>query len=124
MLCNLPQTEHRKFLFCALKLFSTEHLGGLGRCESEESKLLVSAVSGALNSIIGTDEDGRRNLVEWLTGPSGAGLGEGVAIRRAVLAVISQHKDELVVVLEKSLGQFGDKLYIKHSPMLQQEGRY
>jgi hypothetical protein len=27
-------------------------------------------------------------------------------------------------VLEKSLGQFGDQLYIKHSPMLQQEGQY
>ncbi|GAB1310803.1 telomere binding protein [Madurella fahalii] len=121
VLCNLPQTEHRKFLFSILKLFSSEHLDRLGRCESEESKPLVSAVSGALHSIIGTDENGRGHLVEWLTGSSGAGLGEGVAIRRAVLAVISQYKDELVTVLEKSLGQFGDQLYIKHSPMLQQE---
>lgn len=60
--------------------------------------------------------------MEWLTGSSGAGLGEGVGIRRAAVAVIAQNKDDLVMVLEKSLGQFGDQLYIKHSPMLQQEG--
>jgi telomere length regulation protein len=38
------------------------------------------------------------------------------------MAVISQDRDDLVAVLEKSLSQFGDQLYIKHSPMLQQEG--
>ncbi|KAL2019823.1 hypothetical protein VTK56DRAFT_9174 [Thermocarpiscus australiensis] len=121
LLSNLPQTEQRKVLFSVLKLFSTEHLDRLGRCESEESKTLISAVSGAIHSICGSDENGRKCLVEWLTGSSGAGLGDGVGIRRAVLAVISQHRDDLVAVLEKSLSQFGDQLYIKHSPMLQQE---
>jgi telomere length regulation protein len=38
------------------------------------------------------------------------------------MAVISQDRDDLVAVLEKSLSQFGDQLHIKHSPMLQQEG--
>lgn len=61
-------------------------------------------------------------MLEWLTGSSAAGLGEGVGIRRAVLAVVSQHRDDIVAVLEKSLSQFGDQLYIKHSPLLQQEG--
>jgi telomere length regulation protein len=79
-------------------------------------------VAGALSGILGSEENGRRQLVEWLTGSSGAGLGEGVGIRRAVMAVISQDRDDLVAVLEKSMSQFGDQLYIKHSPMLQQEG--
>jgi telomere length regulation protein len=38
------------------------------------------------------------------------------------MAVVSQQKDDIVAVLEKSLSQFGDQLYIKHSPALQQEG--
>jgi telomere length regulation protein len=122
LLGHLPQTEQRRVLYSVLKIFSVEHLDRLGRCESEDSKPLISAVAGALNGIRGSNENATKHLVEWLTGSSGAGLGEGVGIRRAVLAAISQNKDDLVVVLEKSLAQFGDQLYIKHSPILQQEG--
>ncbi|KAK4044461.1 telomere length regulation protein-domain-containing protein [Parachaetomium inaequale] len=121
LLGNLPQTEQRKVLYSVLKLFSADRLDRLGRCESEQSKTPISAVAGALSGILDSVENGRRHLVEWLTGSSGAGLGEGVGIRRAVMAVVSQDRDDLVRVLEKSLGQFGDQLYIKHSPMLQQE---
>lgn len=122
LLGNLPQTEQRKVLYSVLKLCSNEHLDKLGRCESGDSKPRISAVAGALDGILGSGENGRRHLVEWLSGSSGAGLGEGVGIRRAVVAVIAQNKDDLVMVLEKSLAQYGDQLYIKHSPMLQQEG--
>jgi telomere length regulation protein len=122
LLGNLPQTEQRKVLYSVLKLCSTEHLDRLGRCEAEDSKPRISAVAGALTAILRSGQNGRRHLVEWLTGSSGAGLGEGVGIRRAGAAVIAQNNDDLVTVLEKSLAQFGDQLYIKHSPMLQQEG--
>lgn len=110
-------------MFSILKLFSAEHLDRLGRCESEESKPRISAVAGALSSIVGTDGNAIRHLVDWATSSSGAGLGEGVAIRRAVLAVLSKQHSDTVAVLEKSLSQFGDQLYIKHAPMLQQEGQ-
>ena len=120
----MPQTEQRKVLYAVLKLFSAGHLDRLGRCKAEETKPLISAVAGSLNGILDSVENGKRHLVEWLTGSSGAGLGEGVGIRRAVMAVIAQEPDDLTTVLEKSLGQFGDQLYIKHSPMLQQEGQY
>jgi hypothetical protein len=120
---HLPQTEQRKVLFSVLKSLSAEHLDRLGRCESE-SNPTIAAVAGVLNAILGKDENGRRHLVEWLTASSGAGLGEGIGIRRAVMAVISQNREDVVNVLEKSLAQFGDQLYIKHSPVLQQEGRY
>ncbi|KAK4659258.1 telomere binding protein [Podospora pseudocomata] len=121
LLSNLPPTEQRKVLFSILKLFSSEYLDRLGHCDSEESKPIVSAVAGAIKSIIGESTSLKNYLVEWLTSSSGAGLGEGVGIRRTVLAVISQNRDDIVAVLEKSLSQFGDQLYIKHSPMLQQE---
>ncbi|KAK4197886.1 telomere length regulation protein-domain-containing protein [Triangularia verruculosa] len=121
LLSNLPPTEQRKVLFSILKLLSSKYLDRLGHCESEESKPLVAAVAGALGSIVAENSSLKNYLVEWLTGSSGAGLGEGVGIRRAVLAVVSRHRHDIVTVLEKSLGQFGDQLYIKHSPMLQQE---
>ncbi|KAK0728974.1 telomere length regulation protein-domain-containing protein [Apiosordaria backusii] len=121
LLGNLPSTEQRKVLFSILKLFSSKYLDRLGHCDTEDSKPLVAAVAGALEAIIGESNNLKDYLVEWLTSSSGAGLGEGVGIRRAVLAVVSQNRDGVVTVLEKSLGQFGDQLYIKHSPMLQQE---
>lgn len=121
LLADLPQMEQRKVMSSVLKVFSDSYANRLGCCESENSAAVISAVVGALSSIAAPDSNGRSHLVEWLTSSSGAGLGEGIAIRRAVLAVISQDKDSIVDVLEKSINQFGDQLYIKHSPILQQE---
>lgn len=64
----------------------------------------------------------KEHLISWLTGTSGAGLGDGIAIRRAAVVVLSKDKAAIETVLEKSLQQFGDQLYIKHTPTLQQEG--
>lgn len=118
----LRPTEQRKVLFTVLKIFSQDYLNRLGDCDSESSRPLISATAAAISSITGSNEGLRSHLVEWLTNSSGAGLGEGVGIRRVVLAVVSQDKDSIVAVLEKSISQFGDQLYIKHSPTLQQEG--
>lgn len=64
----------------------------------------------------------KEHLISWLTGTSGAGLGDGIAIRRTVVVVLSKDKAAIETVLEKSLQNFGDQLYIKHTPTLQQEG--
>ncbi len=61
-------------------------------------------------------------LISWLTTSSGTSLSDAIGIRRAVLAVISRDRESLAKVLEKAVDQFGDQLYIKHAPMLQQEG--
>jgi len=61
-------------------------------------------------------------LLSWLTSSTGAGVGEGIAIRRAVVAALAEDKSDMETVLEKSLQQLGDQLYIKHTPTMQQEG--
>ena len=123
LLDPLPQSEQRKVVFLALKSFSEQFLDRLGSCSSDESVETISAVAGAIRVIVGEGGGMREHLVSWLTSSSGAGLGEGVGVRRAVLAVVAQDKDAVVMVLERSLAQFGDLLYIKHSPVLQQQGR-
>lgn len=122
LLGSLPRSEQRKVLFSVLKTFAEDYLNRLGTCDTEGSSVMVSAVAGAINSITKNDPDGLAYLVEWLTGSSDAGLGDSIGIRRAVVAVVSQDRDLIVSVLEKSIAQFGDQLYVKHSPMLQQEG--
>lgn len=119
---GLPNLDQRRVLVAVLKFLSETHLNKLGLCESPESAEVISAASGIISAIVGQDQDKTNHLIAWLTSSSGAGLGDGVGIRRAVLAVISRNKDNLVDVLEKTVAQFGDQLYIKHSPILQQEG--
>ncbi|KAJ4414696.1 telomere binding protein [Neurospora sp. IMI 360204] len=121
LLGNLPRSEQRKVLFSVLKKFAEDYLNRLGTCDAEGGREMVSAVAGAISSIINHDPDKVAYLVEWLTSSSGAGLGDSIGIRRAVVAVVSQDRDSIVTVLEKSIAQFGDQLYVKHSPMLQQE---
>ncbi|CEF72282.1 hypothetical protein FGSG_00363 [Fusarium graminearum PH-1] len=81
----------------------------------------VSAVAGLLKELALNDQFRRDTLIEWCASSSGAGLGDGVGIRRAVIATLSQDREAIASVLEKSLAQFGDELYIRHSAILQQD---
>ena len=57
-----------------------------------------------------------------MTGLPGAGIGEPISIRRAAIAAVSHSKYDMEAILEKSMQQFGDQLYIKHTPSMQQDG--
>lgn len=120
---GIPKLDQRKVLLAVLGFLSEAHLNKLGDCDYAESIIVISAAAGIISAIVGEDQDKIGHLTSWLTSTSGAGLGEGVGIRRAVLAVVSQKKDNIVGVLEKIVAQFSDKLYIKHSPILQQNGQ-
>lgn len=83
---------------------------------------LVAASAGFLDHVIDSQEFCKNHLISWLSSSSGAGVGENIAIRRVVVATLSKVKYDIETVLEKILQQFGDQLYIKHAPILQQEG--
>lgn len=101
--------------------YLAQHLNGLDLDESS-SKAIVSAAAGIIDALIKDNETLYNYLVAWCTSSSGAGLGDSVGIRRAVLAVLAQNKDGITTVFEKSMSQFGDQLYIKHAAILQQNG--
>lgn len=124
LLDGISSMEQRKVLSILMKLLSDAHLNRLGPCKSDQSKVAISAVAGVLSALIDKSPSRKEHLVSWLTGSSGAGLGEGIGIRRAALAVVAQEADQLSLVLEKSMSQFGDELYIKHASILQQEGMH
>jgi telomere length regulation protein len=123
LLSNLNQADQRKILVSVLQFLSRTYLNKLGRCDDPQHTAVISAASGVLHAIVEQDKSKLDHLVSWLTSSSGAGLGEGVGIRRAVLSVVSRDRDNVVNVLDKSISQFGDQLYIKHSPTLQQDGK-
>lgn len=101
--------------------YLAQHLSGLN-LDEPSSKAIVSAAAGIINALIKGNETLYNYLVTWCTSSSGAGLGDSVGIRRAILAVLAQNKDGITIVFEKSLSQFGDQLYIKHAAILQQNG--
>ncbi|CAJ2501229.1 Uu.00g040820.m01.CDS01 [Anthostomella pinea] len=121
LLGYFPPLQQRKVLLIILKLLSNLYLGSADSSEGTDDDPIISAVAGALRDVIAKDENQKDYLISWLTGASGAGLGESCGIRRAAVAVLADDKVAISTVLEKSLNQFGDQLYIRHSPMLQQE---
>ena len=74
--------------------------------------------------VVNNQEFRKIQVVSWLTSSSGAGVGESIAIRRASVVALSVSKNDLEAIFEKSLQQFGDQLYIRHTPIMQQEGIY
>ncbi|KAG6219582.1 hypothetical protein E4U50_000026 [Claviceps purpurea] len=81
----------------------------------------VSAVAGVIDDVVQNDHTRVSHLVNWCCSTSGAGLGDSIGIRRAVLALLARDKETITLVLEKSINQFGDQLYIKHSAIMQQQ---
>lgn len=118
---NLPHSEQRTVLFSLLKALSDLYLNKLDYSDASQEKVVISAVAGVIAEVVINEPKHASLLVTWLTSATGAGLGDAIGMRRAVLAVLASDKDNIISVFEKSLGQFGDYLYIRHTPMLQQE---
>ncbi|KAL1865510.1 telomere binding protein [Diaporthe australafricana] len=118
---NLASTEQRTLLFSMLKIIADTHLNHLDGSDPSKEQATISAAAGTINLVVAGDAKYLSYLITWLTSATGAGLGDAIGVRRAVLAVLSSDRDSVITVFEKSLNQFGDYLYIKHTPVLQQE---
>lgn len=127
LLSRLPNFEQRNFLHSVLKILARDYLSAEITTEAdsewwEPDKNIVAAAAGLIHIILAKEEARKNHLIAWLTGSSGAGIGDGIAIRRAVLAALAEDKADIETIVEKSIRQFGDQLYIKHVPSMQQEG--
>lgn len=125
LLDSLPPFEQRTLLSSVLQKVSKEHLSVSATTEADASwwkadSEVVSAAAGLIKILVAASETRQAQLMAWLTNSSGAGVGEGIGIRRAVVAVLD--KSEAETLLEKSMQLFGDQLYIRHTPTIQQEG--
>lgn len=127
LLENLPALDQKTFLYASLTLISRNYLSPIVTSHDdvrwwESDSSLVAATAKVITKIMGDGELRKDQLVSWLTSPSGAGIGEGIGIRRAAIAALAVDKEATEMTLDKSLSQFGDQLYIRHTPLMQQEG--
>ncbi|KAI5918269.1 telomere length regulation protein-domain-containing protein [Camillea tinctor] len=121
LLNHLPPHEQRKWLFIILKLLSDFYLNYVDTSDVTKDPPTIWAAAGVLKVVLGDSEMQTNTLLAWLTGATGGGIGENCSIRRAAVAVLADNKEKISTLLEKSLNQFGDQLYIKHAPALLQE---
>ncbi|KAF4587724.1 DNA replication checkpoint protein tel2 [Ophiocordyceps camponoti-floridani] len=112
---------HRPHLTKKLMDLLLKHLSQRFLSSPDPADATVAAVAGVIDSVVADDDVRRAHLFNWCTASSGAGLGDAIGIRRCVVAVLAKNKETISTVLEKSLSQFGDELYIKHAAILQQE---
>ncbi|CVK84007.1 related to TEL2 Protein involved in controlling telomere length and position effect [Fusarium mangiferae] len=120
---QLALSQHRtskKVFHMLLQHLSQKYLNRLS-LEDTHPDDKCSAVAGLLMEVALNDETRRDVLINWCASSSGAGVGDGVGIRRAVVAALARDREAITTVLEKSIAQFGDELYIRHSAMLQQD---
>lgn len=82
----------------------------------------VSAVAGLIKSLAGGSMVLHEHLASWLLKDLAAGLTGGIGTRRAAVAVLAESPKRLSDILDRSMSEFGDQLFIKHAPIIQQEG--
>lgn len=99
---------------------------------------LVAGAAALLFRLSNGSADLRGVLIRWLTGTAASCVGQGISVYRAVIASLAHDERKLYVLLSdpntdvrvesikevfsRTLSQFGDPLYIKHTPIVQQEG--
>ncbi|KAI9811374.1 MAG: telomere binding protein [Pycnora praestabilis] len=125
LLSRLMGYDQRKFLSSILRIIPKRHLKSSSALNDsltwrEDSKA-IGAAAALLNAIVDELPPLRDELGSWLTSNAGGGVGEDINIRRVVVTSLSRDEVRLQDILEKSMQHFGDKLYIKHTPVLHQE---
>lgn len=128
LLDGLPSYEQRSFLLSVFKIAAKSFLSSETVTVADaqwwtSDREAVAATAKLVATLVAGKEERKNHIITWLTSSSGAGVGEGTALRRAVITAIAVDKNDIEIVLEKSLQQFGDQLYIKHVPSMQQEGK-
>ncbi|ORY08854.1 telomere length regulation protein-domain-containing protein [Clohesyomyces aquaticus] len=116
--------EQRQYLNATISFLAKQYF--TSTIDDREGRPLQpsTAISGAaalLHKLIESNELLQDHVVSLLTNSALPALDDSLAARRVVLAAIATIDDKIQNVLEKSIRLFGDKFYIKHTPVLQQE---
>ncbi|MCJ1283700.1 telomere binding protein [Xylographa opegraphella] len=116
LLYDLASHEQKNVLYTVIRLITE-------RDSCITSKYgFVGGLAALIDALVTDKTYLHEALVDWLGAKSMNGLKISIRSRRAVLAALSPHAELVKTALQKLLNDFGDKLYIKHTPVSQQEG--
>lgn len=122
----IPPSEQKTIMNSAFRLLARRYFSHDASYDNGEwwkaDTTVVSAGAAYLTALTEENDARKKMVISWLTKLAGAGVGDPIGIRRAAIAVFSQSKHDMETILEKTMQQFGDQLYIRHTPSLQQDG--
>ena len=143
LISRLSIHDQKTLLYSLIRTLSKQQLpteGSPRDSRHEGQSKAIGGVAAVIKAIVGIVPTLQEHLGEWLGGISAIAVGQGHTTHRAVIAVSStipgeyldaglQYLYQLIDLpgqvnkeLEKGMSLFGDKLYIKHTPTLHQEG--
>ncbi|RKF56166.1 DNA replication checkpoint protein tel2 [Golovinomyces cichoracearum] len=122
---NLSSSDLRKIVNSTLSICSKLELHSNSAINEDQwwksDIASVSALAALISAVISENEEAKNHLITWLTNDSGAGITNGVRLRRSVIAALIKDKCCIESIFEKCLENFSDVLYIRHTSSLQQE---
>lgn len=116
---NLPSYEQRRFLDFTLT-FSTRKYTLNDSLKSESGDASIKAAATLISQVVGNAPLLREKFQAWLSDPT-LHVTETLGTRRAALAAMEKDEEVMQHVMEANLRLFGESLFIKHAPMVQQE---
>ncbi|KAF1992096.1 hypothetical protein K402DRAFT_450218 [Aulographum hederae CBS 113979] len=125
LLISCSPHEARRFFLTAISIIESKFLvgssllGSLAQLSTTTKQMQGSAA--LLRSLIEGNAALTEFLTSMLTGDAGASRVPSIAFRRIALAVLADEEDRVQAVLDRSIQQFGDQMFIKNMPMLEQE---
>ncbi|KAL2041371.1 hypothetical protein N7G274_005753 [Stereocaulon virgatum] len=119
----LSTHEQKLLVYSVIRVLSKRHLYRPQSTATNEvsGDKARGGVAALLVALIKTTQLHQDLLVDWLVGTSADAVGYCHNTHRAVILALSLDTDQMMKALQISLELFGDKLCIKHAPMLQQE---
>ncbi|KAI4715505.1 hypothetical protein E4T48_08322 [Aureobasidium sp. EXF-10727] len=132
LLPSLQVHEQRQFLDQTFKILSKLCLPLMSPPDFDDhlaqTPSEIAATSATIIELMGDNETMRAHLEAWLSDPA-LNASESFGLRRAAVAAFahastqatSMLEDPVQDLMEKIMKRFGDNLFVKHSPILQQE---
>ena len=135
--------EQKTLLYAIIRISSEQHLHPEVTIQDSRPESQIAAVGGVaalIRAIVGDIPTLKDNLIEWLVGVSADAVSQVHNAHRAMIVALfsipgecldsalqcliplNRFPEQGTKALQKGLTLFGDKLYIKHTPTLHQEG--
>ena len=134
MLQRLTLFEQNTIISTILRILSNK------ASQSSGNSSIVGAIVVLLAELGRGEQTVCNILIDWLVKSATGAAGVSHVVHRAVIIMLSTkqgtfqstspreckltEEESLKQVLDKLLSQFGDKLYIQHAPIMNQEGKY
>lgn len=134
---KLPAHENKTFLYSIVRTLAKRLPNGNS---NEIDNRMLGGAAALIAALIHGVSSSQDSLVGWLVGINAGAVGQTHCAHRAVIAALCSDTSEYLQsiipdravdvvsaqatrAMQKSLDLFGDKLYIKHTPILHQEGQ-